>query len=344
MSGQYYSFEQERIYWMDALKGLGITVMVLGHMAITETLSGWINSFHMPMFFMISGFLYEKHKETNFWKFVRKKLETLIFPYICFSLISILFSCMKKLISPDSTSVAEVILQFLKGNVVESNLPLWYLTTLFFVTITFFLIAKWGEAIQVILILSGITIIVLAFQLPFRLERGIKGLIFYGTGWLMRCTYKWLKKEHGHYCFPDLLGGVTVMVGLSIWLIIIQMLNINGIALNIGNMETFNTLLLFPISLLGTAVFVGFARRLQYSELIRYLGAHSIVILCTHILVKDVLSVAIKIITHKSDGWIHQVNNLQSVILTIAILLLEIPIIYVIKKYLPFLIGKHKNK
>ncbi|MCF0193574.1 MAG: acyltransferase family protein [Bacteroidaceae bacterium] len=53
--------ETNRLYWIDWAKARGIILVVLGHMH--SPLSHWIFVFHMPMFFMISGYLY-KHTGT----------------------------------------------------------------------------------------------------------------------------------------------------------------------------------------------------------------------------------------------------------------------------------------
>ena len=47
-----------RIEWIDICKGLGIFLVVIGHTSIaqiSQTVYNWIYSFHMPMFYMLSG-------------------------------------------------------------------------------------------------------------------------------------------------------------------------------------------------------------------------------------------------------------------------------------------------
>ena len=47
---------QRRILWLDQLKAVGFFLVILGHMDIPGALNGWIYSFHMPLFFLVSGF------------------------------------------------------------------------------------------------------------------------------------------------------------------------------------------------------------------------------------------------------------------------------------------------
>ena len=47
-----------RIEWLDIAKGLGIFCIVIGHNAVTQWLYNWVYSFHVPLFFIISGYFY----------------------------------------------------------------------------------------------------------------------------------------------------------------------------------------------------------------------------------------------------------------------------------------------
>lgn len=46
-----------RLPWIDALKGFGIMLVVFAHYSLPVALDTYIFSFHMPLFFFISGFL-----------------------------------------------------------------------------------------------------------------------------------------------------------------------------------------------------------------------------------------------------------------------------------------------
>ena len=51
---------KERLIWIDILKGLGILTVVFAHCYIPdELLKKIIYTFHMPLFFLISGYLHK---------------------------------------------------------------------------------------------------------------------------------------------------------------------------------------------------------------------------------------------------------------------------------------------
>lgn len=48
-----------RLSYMDIAKGFGILCVIAGHMG-NETINRFVFSFHMPLFFLISGYFYHK--------------------------------------------------------------------------------------------------------------------------------------------------------------------------------------------------------------------------------------------------------------------------------------------
>lgn len=78
-----------RLHWIDVLKGIGIFLVVLGHIGMGNSLQRWIYSFHMPMFFMLSGMLWAGRRglSCNFMDFLKKRTISLLIPYVLFRLL-----------------------------------------------------------------------------------------------------------------------------------------------------------------------------------------------------------------------------------------------------------------
>lgn len=54
------SVPNKRMEWIDVAKGLGLVLTILGHLLYSgtwSTLNKFIYSFHMPMYFILSGFV-----------------------------------------------------------------------------------------------------------------------------------------------------------------------------------------------------------------------------------------------------------------------------------------------
>ena len=82
----------KRILWLDIAKGIGIILMVLGHTGLPSMINNWIFSFHMPLFFIISGILFNPSRYVSSIKFIQKRVLTLLLPYLIFSSIVLFFS------------------------------------------------------------------------------------------------------------------------------------------------------------------------------------------------------------------------------------------------------------
>lgn len=63
-----------RIEEVDIMRGIGIILVVIGHMGINSAIFRFIYAFHMPLFFFISGITYKEKRTVD-------NLKTLILPY-----------------------------------------------------------------------------------------------------------------------------------------------------------------------------------------------------------------------------------------------------------------------
>ena len=136
---------KERYEWIDSIKLFACFLVVFGHLWMSLMSSGlldennffycWpiqtIYSFHVPLFFVCSGFLYQKKGEYNVWTIelhirnIQKKLLSLGIPYFIFSSITLLFKNMF------SNVVNNQATPFFKTLLFEPIAPYWYLYTLF---------------------------------------------------------------------------------------------------------------------------------------------------------------------------------------------------------------------
>lgn len=82
---------KDRVLWLDVAKGITILLMIIGHTSIPQFLSNFIFAFHMPLFFIASGWCTNLTKE-NYGCFVLKKLRTLGIPFFVYSIAVILIA------------------------------------------------------------------------------------------------------------------------------------------------------------------------------------------------------------------------------------------------------------
>ena len=78
-----------RNHWLDISKGIAIILMVIGHTSLPDMLSRFIYAFHMPLFFIATGFITQWNK-LAFPDFMRHKLHSLILPFTIYSAVVLL--------------------------------------------------------------------------------------------------------------------------------------------------------------------------------------------------------------------------------------------------------------
>jgi len=90
---------KHRIEWLDTAKGIAIFLVVLGHVlrglpdaGANDTrwegfLDSWIYTFHMPVFFLLSGLFIEGSVAKPFGRFLDGKLRTIMYPYFVWSVL-----------------------------------------------------------------------------------------------------------------------------------------------------------------------------------------------------------------------------------------------------------------
>ena len=135
--------------WVDIAKGIGILLVVLGHNLRGLFSSGIIKktgfffymesiiySFHMPLFFFLSGlFLQGSFLKLGTQKLITSKIDTLIYPYIIWSLLQGLIEvAMSKYTNGYPVSFSEVF------NLIIPRAQFWFLLVLFLFFCTSFLI------------------------------------------------------------------------------------------------------------------------------------------------------------------------------------------------------------
>jgi len=81
----------KRIPWVDVLKFLGIFAIYLGHFGEESgKLYPFVYTYHVPLFFFVSGFFADAKKGEKLFSFIVKKFRILMVPYFAFVALSVL--------------------------------------------------------------------------------------------------------------------------------------------------------------------------------------------------------------------------------------------------------------
>jgi len=292
--------KRARIDYIDVFRSFGILLMVMGHIGYGEKFNFFIHAFHMPMFFWISGYLFQ-HKtkeEMSFFDLLRKKAKSLLLPYLVFGLAHYIFYVIVK---HGNTDLSPLIHLF---SINTTDLPicgaLWFLTALFFTDIIFYLIDRYiSKEIMVMMIVGIIAVfgnvaaVVLPFTLPFALGVSFVGVGLYYLGFLFK---KYHANQYIHY-----LMNLSWIPNIILSVITAILIFANGYI----NMRegTYANLPLFWINaILAIVVGINFARLIYpliknnfIGSWLRGIGKDSIVYLCLNQVVILVVTKCINI-------------------------------------------------
>ena len=127
----------KRLTWVDSLKGFGIFCVTFGHLACNYLIETHIYSFHMFLFFFVSGFLHSE-KQMSFKDYIFKKTKTIFLPFLLWNLISVLMGIILSIYDIQEA----VRIFFLLDGKICWNAPIWFLLLLYMTQIVFYFINK----------------------------------------------------------------------------------------------------------------------------------------------------------------------------------------------------------
>ncbi len=126
---------------LDILRGIGIFFMVFDHVGWGSVVHTYIQSFHMPLFFIVSGYLWKKEDTSTI---VKKRFKALMIPYAVFA-VSFLFLYMLPALN-DGNRFINSVRAVLFYPTDMGNMPiapaLWFLPCMFFTSIMYSLLSR----------------------------------------------------------------------------------------------------------------------------------------------------------------------------------------------------------
>ncbi|MCB2357842.1 acyltransferase family protein [Clostridium estertheticum] len=338
--------EKKRLNWIDMAKGFAMILVMFGHAPILLPIQAEVYTFHVPLFFFMSGYLFSNIKYNNFSAFLKKRIITIGIPYFCFSFIEYIYFFVfnnKQNVSPLKSFIGTLIpLRYNNGTL--HNGTLWFIACLFMCEMIFFLIVKWTKndkrkiitCLVVSAIIGGIYNTYIGKPLPWSFDVAFIAVVFYGIGYLIKGMENKVSK----------LVSIKYLVVFLIINVIIGHLNVlyMNARVDMSSIKYGNYFLFFGSAISGIMASLIFCRLLPKSKLLIYIGKNSIIFFAFHQMI--LYPIIDKLITHISfltseKSYIVTLNGIIHVGVTLIVM---VPIIYVINNYMPFILGKRFSK
>lgn len=132
---------------IDVLKGLGMLIVVFGHMQLDPRLYALIFSFHMPLFFVISGILFKKTS-------IRKLFFSLVIPYVSLGIIILLCSSLYYGNGDELTYLLNLLLGSTVNHRFTPSPALWFISCLLVMKVIGNLLSNYIENPNKLLLIS----------------------------------------------------------------------------------------------------------------------------------------------------------------------------------------------
>lgn len=356
-----------RLAALDSLRGFGILLVVLGHTSWSAGLVSWIFSFHMPLFFIISGMLFH---ERQFLDSFKRKAIRLLVPYVFFGTVTLAYwALIERRLRGDEGSVPNALANIVLARAGSDNYPqnaaLWFLPCLFVTEMLFLgfflLVNKTGSvetktvmggwrnriAVMALALVSFLSIIVMwsldlpvdQFRLPWAFDILSFSMLFYCIGYLLsEFILPHVQQASQTQALAHIAFAVVGVAGLYLlWLF-------DGwtkLEVNLNGASTNN-----PFWMLCAAM-LGFASSLMLCvaidcRLLQFLGRASLTIMCVHEPVKRVLIfVMAKILGMNTDAL--RANLVYAMLVTVVTVAICVAVHLIMDRFAPVLIGSSRH-
>ncbi len=364
----------KRLDYLDITKGIAIILIVMGHAGLgTPNFLFWLtNTFHMPLFFIVSGILISFKKEENkpFSATCMKKCKQLLTPYFIFCGLNILL-VLKEFILDFSNHgyIGVLAVRFIQTFTLSGISVLWFLPALLLGELLFLAILnqtkKTSAPVKFLTLSSTIVLIVFAlyFMKPSRGEFDVNGewllyffeniieTIFHTLMALCFLIIGYLMQSFQAFVAPKVRFSQFSLLWATVLLCISKVCSLSISPLNtiedLNNLSIESPIFFVLNAVVGTIFILCVSYILSYLPIIKefftYCGKNSLIIMVTH-LDCYILLIAFKVDSLLSQQLTTYPATVKYSVFALTIIILEVIIITIINRFFPFVIGQKKRK
>lgn len=278
---------KKRLDWVDIAKGIAIILMVVGHEVYNRSVYALIFSFHMPLFFILSGYT---SGVVLTWAKFRKKFKNTFIKVWLLAVLMVFLLGVEKLIFSAHENFLQFINSSLLGVLWGSNIPargimnvgvMWFMFVFFWAKLLFdFLQVVFPNKYNDVLlgILSYLMYIVAGNQLhwlPQALDVVPIAALFMWCGHTLRIVFEKFVSQREH------VEQIIIAVAFVYWIAMVQ--NNIYIDLSIRNYPYF--IFSFIEAIAGTIVIDYLSKCFSLNKVLaslKYVGRHTLAVLCIH--------------------------------------------------------------
>ncbi|MBR8769043.1 acyltransferase family protein [Porphyromonas levii] len=328
----------KRIGWIDFLKIIGIICVILGHGLLPSNGQFVVYTFHMPLFFILSGVTAKPiYGKERIMAQIIKTSKRLLVPYVLmsFSIVAFAFIFFSPTLAYLYSSIGGIFLgnAYRYGNFIPATGPLWFLVALFWIKIIWILSSQYGSNKQLLLILFCIGASIFLrrekIDLFFSLDSALLAYPFFAFG-----TYFWRGYNRNKHYTPILLASFFCLAVVCILL----HFSVNSTKVDIAQSDYGRSILLFYATGITVSLFLILSTQWIVSSPWLKIASDSTILLLGYNLY------CVRII-ERMQNFIGYSENLAIAVLgAIGSVVAFYPITLLVRRYFPLLLGEDKNK
>lgn len=331
----------KRVEWLDSLRGVAMFTVIAGHVAsMSKNMDLLIYSFHMPLFFAISGALFRVDKYDSLKACVIDKAKKLLIPYCWLYALNLPFWWInRKVLGSSDATLEDLFWGFLTSNQALSSMvsgALWFLPCLFLVSILFWWLADLDRRGKVKLEGSMVVVFLAAVYLcTFYHEPAVwhwatvpMATVFYYLGFVFMNNREAILSKFGLHESNGKFAVIAVVllaVGVSVAFA-------NGkISMHRNDYNDIALMLVAALAIsLGLAMCL---MKLPTIKVLDFAGKNSIIFFGFHIAILRFL---------ENFAYTAPYADHYSILTAIVVFLLLIPVSLFVNRFCPYIVGKKR--
>jgi fucose 4-O-acetylase-like acetyltransferase len=325
--------------WIDCAKFASIFLIVFFHSPppLTDFAGVMLSDMALPSFFFVSGLLFSFERHPSFLEFLRYRGRQLLMPYFCFFIIFYAYWLIigQSLSQPEEQAAPfyRPLLEYLYGRPELVCLPLWFLACLFVLQSSFYLFKRFGNRLVTLIVLVAVSFLPSLIDMsrsPWMLESVCFYIPFYGFASLCRKEIMELMDNRRRF-----------VIGLVMLLLHVACnFSYSGAecetakhAFRLAGSFTVIVPFFILIKLIGER---------ELPRIVRYISANTVTVLACHTYGITLLTVVCRNI-NAVNAFVAEFPYLAKFLISVAVMIAMLAPIYIINRYLPFIIGRNKD-
>lgn len=345
---------KKRIEYIDIARAIAMIYIVLGHTLVhsehCHLIFKLLYSFHVVLFFLISGFTFNIKLEQSFFEFFKSKFVRIMIPYFIWALLFLIPYMLfgndvgNSLGTHSSFDIKTQIINIFYGNgnmsALKQNSSLWFLPALFTMEMFYYFIIKLSKNNKYFYLVNIFILLLvsylnnhLAFIFPWGINTVLSVGIFFYIGYLC--------KKYDLFTDFKLFKWYNIIIMLIVG-ILACFFNCKTVSCIDYDYGYFTLALISGFCLSICTIYL--CSKIGKNKILEYVGRNTMGILIFHKLIILIFQTKMGIISELLSNSNMIVEMIISIVVVLITIIFSLIATEIIKKIFPLCIGEFKNK